>query len=67
MLLRQIYFLPGVLRREWKKKEEIEKIMNTLMREAKRCVPEPVEVVEVNDIKRTGRGRLRAVISEVSR
>jgi phenylacetate-coenzyme A ligase PaaK-like adenylate-forming protein len=51
------------------KKENCEKeIMNTLMREAKRCVSEPIEVeiVAVDNIERTGRGKLKAVISEAS-
>ena len=41
---------------------------NLLVQEAKKCVPEPVdvEVMEVDDIKRTGRGKFRAVISEVT-
>lgn len=41
---------------------------NLLVQEAKKCVPEPVnvEVVEVDDIKRTGRGKSRAVINEVT-
>ncbi|MBU7027362.1 MAG: hypothetical protein HXS48_10535 [Theionarchaea archaeon] len=32
MLLRQIYFLPGILKREWKKKDEIERIASKMLK-----------------------------------
>ncbi|MBU6997154.1 MAG: phenylacetate--CoA ligase family protein [Theionarchaea archaeon] len=43
-------------------------VTKTLVREAKRCFPEPieVEVMPVEDISRTGRGKLRAVLCEVN-
>jgi phenylacetate-CoA ligase len=42
-------------------------VTKVLIREAKKCFPEPidVEVVPVEDISRTGRGKLRAVLCEV--
>ncbi len=45
-----------------------EEISTLLREEAKKCVPEDVdvEVLEVDDIRRTGRGKFRAVISEVT-
>jgi phenylacetate-CoA ligase len=50
-------------------KKEIydEKTTMKLIEETQKYIPEPVEieVVEVDDIKRTGRGKFRAVISEV--
>ncbi len=52
-----------------KRKNYTAKVRGMLIQEAKNCFPEPVDVdvVEVDDIPRTGRGKLRAVISEVSR
>ena len=51
-----------------RRKEYTKEISNLLIKEAQKCVSEPieVEVVEVDDIERTGRGKFRAVISEVS-
>jgi phenylacetate-CoA ligase len=42
-------------------------VTRMLIREAKKCFPQPidVEVVPVEDISRTGRGKLRAVLCEV--
>jgi phenylacetate-CoA ligase len=42
-------------------------VRKKLIREAKNCFPESisVEVVEVDDINRTGRGKLRAVLNKV--
>jgi phenylacetate-CoA ligase len=42
-------------------------VANLLIREAQKCFPEPidVEVIPVEDISRTGRGKLRAVLCEV--
>lgn len=57
-------FIIKVVKRENYKKD----VTALLMNEAQRCVCEPVEVevVPVDDIKRTGRGKFRAVISEVN-
>ncbi len=43
-------------------------IADMLIEKARACVPEPVDihVIEVDDIQRTGRGKLRAVICEVN-
>lgn len=47
--------------------EYSDQVRKKLIREAKNCFPEPitVEVTEVEDIKRTGRGKLRAVLNRV--
>lgn len=51
-----------------KRKDCSDTIADALIEKARTCVPEPVEihVVEVGDIERTGRGKLRAVICEVN-
>ena len=51
-----------------KGKEYSQAVTDLLMKEAQKCVPESIEVkiIEVGDIERTGRGKFRAVISEVS-
>ncbi|MBU7014063.1 MAG: phenylacetate--CoA ligase family protein [Theionarchaea archaeon] len=43
-------------------------VTDMLVKEAKRCFPQPieVEVIPVEDISRTGRGKLRAVLCEVA-
>jgi phenylacetate-CoA ligase len=50
-----------------KKQNYSDQITIMLIEKAKKCFPEPIEVeiVPVEDIKRTGRGKLRAVINEV--
>ncbi len=52
-----------------KRKNYDEKVAAMLTEEARKCAPEPIEVdiVDVDDIERTGRGKFRAVINEVKK